>query len=1176
MPYPAALGQRPLDVNEAYAALEQYAADYGRDPLLLLMHASVPETLRPDLLNLIRVNFLAAHGPDPSLEADVLFSPLATALGGGYYRIDAQVRWHCLVMLRSLYRHDPRPRIRRIAELLWRYVEAREHQASRAADPQLAEFLDIQRWVALAFLEPASAAHAFADALRQTHADGSTVALRLGGLASAIELPLAGQPELLAYARGLDALASGNEAEAQRLLGALGSDEIRVGDIVLKAPGAVLADYRAAGAIPGEEAASAPQRRCLVIQSIGRRTDPTTGRELDMDASYKAIHKTLTAAGLNCVRVDELLFSADGWPRLIRTILDVDLVICDLGRRDAATLHLTGMCLALRARNLALIANQHSAENAVPRLLRLDAVYVDPSEVLEKILYSFETQKHQLASNSHSKAKEAQSGSDIHAYGFGYSGTSPSQIPTLNSPLQDKCSFLDTSYNPNPIFFTLAEPPMNVESMPTLLASDATSNGASLIAPAPGDLTTVCPVIQGFGLKTDPVTGRRLDLDQSYAVIAAAVTAAGLECVRSDITPAELPSEALDLLLRAPLAIVDLSLGLPYVLLQLGLRHGLRPGRTLLLAEEGYRIPPELASLRILRYKHGGTSIGSREAARLSTEITRWLKEAMANPAVDSPVYAALPNLRPPVRRAPAPKPETLAEDPVPPQHRPRVFISYVHEYRQYAAPLARALQAEGIDVAWDMDLKAGDNWQERLTAMLDEADALVAVAGALTAGRPNPLAEIERARQLGKRLFPVLVDPIKEPATLLESWAANTDDSGYVRWLASVSEAERPAAITETARRIAAAISLSAAPAAGAEAEELDESEEAAAAPTATWELTIRQRGEGGLQFILLIEGERIEATVHFQQTLVDKLVDELLVGIHPHPDALQALRQLLLPREFIALGVPARYHLTLGPDTAALPWELIFHHPDDPFAHLGPRNVLRRLDGLRAPGLRQSASFQALLIGNPQTARSLPGYEDGLPPLHGVRQEFTGVALSLQTAGFAVSVGIEENASAVMSRLFALDYRVLLISGNSVHEHHVGNRSVSGFVLSDGVFLTAMELRQMRVMPEVVFLNGCHAGRRVADPSDGPPQDMVLELLKAGVKVVVAPGWAVDDMSAAQFSETFFTILATGRPFEEAVAGARVASYKAAPALTTWAAYQAWGDPDYRLLPPPASEAA
>jgi hypothetical protein len=62
-PIPAALGQRPLEVREAYAALEQYAADYGRDPLLLLMHAAVPETLRADLLNLIRVNFLRRPAP---------------------------------------------------------------------------------------------------------------------------------------------------------------------------------------------------------------------------------------------------------------------------------------------------------------------------------------------------------------------------------------------------------------------------------------------------------------------------------------------------------------------------------------------------------------------------------------------------------------------------------------------------------------------------------------------------------------------------------------------------------------------------------------------------------------------------------------------------------------------------------------------------------------------------------------------------------------------------------------------------------------------------------------------------------------------------------------------------------------------------------------------------------
>ncbi len=1131
MPYPAALGQRPLEVHEAYAALEQYAADYGRDPLLLLMHASVPETLRPDLLNLIRVNFLAAHGPDPSLEADVLFSPLATALGGGYYRIDAQVRWHCLVMLRSLYRHDPRPRIRRIAELLWRYVEAREHQASRAADPQLAEFLDIQRWVALAFLEPASAAHAFADALRQTHADGSTVALRLGGLASAIELPLAGQPELLAYARGLDALASGNDAEAERLLGALGSDEVRVGDIVLKAPEALLADYRAAGARAGDLASSGkPRRTCLVIQPVGTWTDPDNGHVVDLDAAYRVIRETAAEAGLDCLRADlfALVFNAnEQWPDLLRHILSADVVICDLSTGDVAVRYLTGVSFALGAHKVSLIAEAQASAWQPPALF----------------------------------------GSVIR---YSASGL-PEMTQSLREAVGEPQS-TDLGHH-NPILWALSMPPGNVETPPFLAADEEAAAPALPPTDAPGDLTSVCPVIQGFGLKTDPVTSRSLDLDQSYAVIAAAVTAVGFECVRPDITPADLPSDALDLLLRAPLAIVDLSLGLPDVLLQLGLRHGLRPGRTLLLAEEGYRIPPELASLRILRYKHGGASIDTREADRLQSEITRWLKEAMANPAVDSPVYAALPNLRPPVRRPAAPEPETLAQDPVPPQPRPRVFISYVHEYRQYAAPLARALQAEGIDVAWDMDLKAGDNWQERLTAMLDEADALVAVAGALTAVRPNPLAEIQRAQQQGKRLFPVLIEPFRLPATLLQNQAANLDESGDIRWLMALSEDERAAAIVDAARRIAEALSFDAPLAKVAE--------ETGTAPTATWELTIRQRGEGGLQFILQLDGRRIEATVHLQRTLVDRLTDELLADTHARADAVQALRQLLLPREFASLTAPARYHLTLGPDTAALPWELIFHHPDDPFAHLGPRNVLRRLDGSRASevrvdALRQSTGFQALLIGNPQTARSLPGHHDAPPILHGVQRELNGVAHLLSSSGFDVSISAEESSSEVMNRLLSQDYRVLLISGYVIHEHRSGANSTSHLLLGDGVILTAQELLQMHVIPEVVFLNNCHEARPSPEGGDGAPQNWVLELVSAGVKTVVAPSWAVDDMGAAHFSYTFFAALSDGLRFEEAVNAARQVTYKAAPNLNIWAAYQAWGDPDYRLLPPPASEAA
>ncbi|MCX5954652.1 MAG: formylglycine-generating enzyme family protein [Cyanobacteria bacterium] len=232
-----------LTTSEAYDALSNFASSYGPDPLLLLLHASVPETLRPDILHLIQINFLA--GPaDPSREADVLFAPFTTCLGGDYYRIDAQVRWHGLTLLRSLYREEPSGREVRVAELLWCHLEQLERGKRITAQTLLGDYIAVQRWVALAYLEPSDAARAFAQALRaieaQSSADSSAVSItayaQLGGLAAALELPLAGEPELLTYAKGLDALAKGDEPNATRLLEALGDQPLQIGEVSLKAP----------------------------------------------------------------------------------------------------------------------------------------------------------------------------------------------------------------------------------------------------------------------------------------------------------------------------------------------------------------------------------------------------------------------------------------------------------------------------------------------------------------------------------------------------------------------------------------------------------------------------------------------------------------------------------------------------------------------------------------------------------------------------------------------------------------------------------------------------------------------------------------------------------------------------------------------------------------------------
>lgn len=610
MAYPIALGQRPLEDREAYEALAQYSTDYGRAPLLLMMHAAVPETLRADLLNLIRVNFMAAQGADTSLEADVLFSPLTTALGGGYYRIDPQVRWHCLVMLRSLYRGDQRPRIRRIAELLWRYVEAREHQANRAADPQLAEFLDIQRWVALAFLEPNCAVHAFADALNQVGDTRSSVALRLGGLTSAIEIPLAGQPELLAYARGMDALVGGNEDEARHILSTLEQGEIRVGSVILKSPKGLLADFYPS-AIETDESNEqvAQQRTCFVIMGFGRKTDHTTGRVQDLDQVYDMIRDVVESAGMKCVRADDIAGN-DIMHAIYRQIVSSDFVICYLTTVDISTYYLSGVCLALRPTGTWLITEKEISEDFSAKVPRLDAMY---SQTISFI----STEDRQSFDSS------------LRTILWEHFSANPDQtapfIGRLDSPLYTSGNLLPPEI--------LAEKP-----------SDTPWSSSPL------SFENVCFVIQGYGTETKPSSGRMVDIDAYHTAIRKAVLGAGLSLMRADeveqIVGNETPLRPI--LFNAPVVIAHLSSAAPDVLIQLGIRHGLRPRQTLLIADEKVKLPVELSSLRILRYKHLGEDLGSREAARLQKRLTEWIKSTLGSPAVDSPVYLALQTLRPP------------------------------------------------------------------------------------------------------------------------------------------------------------------------------------------------------------------------------------------------------------------------------------------------------------------------------------------------------------------------------------------------------------------------------------------------------------------------------------------------------------------------------------------------
>src|SRR5262249_54866963 len=159
---------------------------------------------------------------------------LVESTGAGFHRLDPEVRRQCLVLLDAAYKHSAERRSVVVARFILAYVDEMIRRPKTAEDLFLAEYLAVQRWVAGAFVDPHEMAAHFARALEpMTQGQHDAVRLHLGGLASALSVPLTGYPELIAYARALDAIDTGEDTEAARLIRSLGSGALDVGGVTL-------------------------------------------------------------------------------------------------------------------------------------------------------------------------------------------------------------------------------------------------------------------------------------------------------------------------------------------------------------------------------------------------------------------------------------------------------------------------------------------------------------------------------------------------------------------------------------------------------------------------------------------------------------------------------------------------------------------------------------------------------------------------------------------------------------------------------------------------------------------------------------------------------------------------------------------------------------------------------
>jgi tetratricopeptide (TPR) repeat protein len=287
----------------------------------------------------------------------------------------------------------------------------------------------------------------------------------------------------------------------------------------------------------------------------------------------------------------------------------------------------------------------------------------------------------------------------------------------------------------------------------------------------------------------------------------------------------------------------------------------------------------------------------------------------------------------------------------------------------------------------------------------------------------------------------------------------------------------------------------------------------------------------------------------------------------------------------------------LLLDEASARYPWELLDDRWSQSERPLFVENgLLRQLEATEfRSSIRGVTEPTALVIGDPVSR---------YPELKGAQSEAEAVSRELSgQGGFQVETRIRPDSRQVIHALYARAYRVLHLAGHGVYRHRPqaadscqtcgeklseallakqpqAAKAVTGMIIGDDAVLSPQEVRQMRFVPELVFINCCHLGYIESGDPRTPEErnerndynriaaNVATEFIRMGVRAVVAAGWAVVDTAAEVFATTFYRQMLQGLPFGRAVKAARQATFERYRHTNTWGAFQCYGDPDYRLV--------
>jgi hypothetical protein len=147
-----------------------------------------------------------------------------------------------------------------------------------------------------------------------------------------------------------------------------------------------------------------------------------------------------------------------------------------------------------------------------------------------------------------------------------------------------------------------------------------------------------------FGKKPDSA-GLIVDFDAVYNdLIAPAIRQAKLEPLRADeeMSGGIIHKPMFERLILCEFAVADLTTANANVFYELGVRHAVRPGSTVLMFAEGGRLPFDVALLRALPYQltpEGTPAAASQVQAALAKRLTEAREAASQQTVPDSPIF---------------------------------------------------------------------------------------------------------------------------------------------------------------------------------------------------------------------------------------------------------------------------------------------------------------------------------------------------------------------------------------------------------------------------------------------------------------------------------------------------------------------------------------------------------